>query len=69
VSKLTERLSKIDTLELSDKINKEKKVEDMKNFILVSLYHTLTKQNKFTDEDITEMLEALDVNSTEPNNG
>jgi len=69
VSKLTERLSKIDTLELSDKINKEKKVEDMKNFILVSLYHTLTKQDKITDEDITEMLEALDVNSTEPNNG
>ena len=69
MSKLTERLSKIDTLELSDKINKEKKVEDMKNFILVSLYHTLTKQDKITDEDITEMLEALDVNSTEPNNG
>jgi hypothetical protein len=61
VSQLTDRLSKIDTLALSDKINAEKKIEDMKDFVLVSLYHTLKAQNKFSDKDISEMLEALEV--------
>jgi hypothetical protein len=61
MSKLTDRLSKIDSLALSDKINSEKKIEDMKDFVLVSLYHTLKAQNKFSDKDISEMLEALEV--------
>lgn len=59
MSELTDRLSKIDTLELSDKINKERKVEDMKDFVLVSFFHSLQKQ-KFSDSAIDEMLELLD---------
>lgn len=69
MSKLTDRLKKIDTLKLSDKINQEKKIEDMKDFVLVSLYHTLKNQKTFTDAQISEMLEALEVKNPEPDNG
>lgn len=62
MSELTDRLSKIDTLDLSDKINKERKVGDMKDFVLVSFFHSLQKQ-KFSDSAIEEMLAELDDSS------
>lgn len=68
MSILTERLKKIDSLALSDRINAERRISDMKDFLLVSLYHSLVNQKKFSDAEITEMLESIEKSSVEETN-
>jgi uncharacterized pyridoxal phosphate-containing UPF0001 family protein len=56
--KLTDKLSAVNMLELSDKINQEKNVEDMRLYITVCLYHTLQKKD-MSENEISTLLESL----------